>query len=385
MRTDDYARLGEVMRRGGVWKGVRLLSRRYVREAVTPTPTNGCYGWLIWLNASKPCIGPTIVKRPVSPTRDFPTLPPDLYRYSGLFGQIVAVFPTQDVMVVRNGLDSPLSFTGGGWEQPTYEMVMKAITDTKVPRPRDADDKPAPLPEEDYGFQNSFGELDQVNDGEFPPPLPPAGPERARAVLISDDPVRATPGGVAVIRLWCPPRSPRRCAGSATLAGARRSVPYDIAPGTWATARVRLKSATLGRLAKRGKAMRPMLATVTRDATPAGTPAALAVQVLPPLRAPKVALSRHAGLTSAGRLTVRVRCPRSAKRGCRVALSARRGKLVVARRSVSVRRGAARTIALRSTRRGAQALKVAPRVRVAAESRARGRLARTTARTVVLR
>ena len=44
MRTEDYARMGELMRRGGVWKGKRLLSKTYMRDAITPTRTNGCYG-----------------------------------------------------------------------------------------------------------------------------------------------------------------------------------------------------------------------------------------------------------------------------------------------------------------------------------------------------
>ncbi len=33
MRPDDFGRLGELMRRGGVWRGRRLLSRRYVNES----------------------------------------------------------------------------------------------------------------------------------------------------------------------------------------------------------------------------------------------------------------------------------------------------------------------------------------------------------------
>ena len=51
MVPDDFARLGELMRRGGVWRGRRLLSKRFVREAVAPIPQNGCYGWFIWVNA----------------------------------------------------------------------------------------------------------------------------------------------------------------------------------------------------------------------------------------------------------------------------------------------------------------------------------------------
>ena len=48
MRPDFFARFGDLMRRGGVWKGQRLLSAAFVRKAIAPSPTNGCYGWLIW-------------------------------------------------------------------------------------------------------------------------------------------------------------------------------------------------------------------------------------------------------------------------------------------------------------------------------------------------
>ncbi len=65
MRTEDYARMGELMRRGGVWRGKRLLSKTYMRDSITPTRTNGCYGYLIWLNRDAPCVGPTITERPV--------------------------------------------------------------------------------------------------------------------------------------------------------------------------------------------------------------------------------------------------------------------------------------------------------------------------------
>jgi CubicO group peptidase (beta-lactamase class C family) len=79
MRPDDYGRLGELLRRDGLWRGRRLLSRRFVSEAITPSKTNGCYGWLIWVNAGTPCIGPTVTERPVSATRDFPELPADMW------------------------------------------------------------------------------------------------------------------------------------------------------------------------------------------------------------------------------------------------------------------------------------------------------------------
>ena len=105
MRVEDFGRLGELLRRGGVWRGRRLLSRRFVREAIAPSPTNGCYGWLIWVNSGVPCIGPTISARTVAHSRDFPTLPRDMYSFSGLFGQRVTVFPSLGLMVVRTGQD----------------------------------------------------------------------------------------------------------------------------------------------------------------------------------------------------------------------------------------------------------------------------------------
>ena len=62
-------------------------------RAVAPSRTNGCYGWLIWVNAGKPCVGPRISERPVEPTVDFPTMPRDMYRFVGLFGQLVDGLP----------------------------------------------------------------------------------------------------------------------------------------------------------------------------------------------------------------------------------------------------------------------------------------------------
>lgn len=103
MRPDDFARLGELLRRGGIWDGRRLLSRSYVREAIEPTPTNGCYGWLIWVNAGAPCIGPRITRRPVVDSRALPNMPADMYRFVGAFGQLVAVFPSQGLVIVRTG------------------------------------------------------------------------------------------------------------------------------------------------------------------------------------------------------------------------------------------------------------------------------------------
>ena len=52
MTPDDFGRLGEVLRRDGVWRGKRLLSKQYVQAALQLTKPFGCYGMLIWRQAT---------------------------------------------------------------------------------------------------------------------------------------------------------------------------------------------------------------------------------------------------------------------------------------------------------------------------------------------
>jgi CubicO group peptidase (beta-lactamase class C family) len=257
MRPDDFGRLGELLRRGGVWRGRRLLSARYVREATGATPTNGCYGWLIWVNAAAPCIGPTIGERPAEQSRDFPDLPADMYKFAGLFGQLVTVFPSQELVIVRTGQDPSLAFAGGGdWEHGLYRRVLDSIVDGSVPSPpeppRVNDERTNP----DYGFQTSLREPDQYSKGVVQDPLPPAGPGRARAARLA--PGRKFTGrrGIVVLRLACPTRwlseTEHVCAGRARLTGARRALRYRVAPGERKALRFRLRRGRLRALRNAG-------------------------------------------------------------------------------------------------------------------------------------
>src|SRR4051812_11343438 len=184
MRPDDFPRLGELLRRGGLWRGRRILWKRFVSEAIAASPTNGCYGYLIWVNSAAPCVGPTISERPVKNSRDFPDMPADMYRFSGLFGQLVTVFPSQDLLVVRTGQDPGLVLAGGSdWEHELYARVLSSITDQKIVPPGPAPMGP-PQPNADYGFQTSFQHPDEYGKGAQQDPLPPAGPGRARATRL---------------------------------------------------------------------------------------------------------------------------------------------------------------------------------------------------------
>jgi CubicO group peptidase (beta-lactamase class C family) len=244
MRPDDFGRLGELLRRGGNWRGARLLSPAYVRDAVAPSPTNGCYGWLIWVNAGAPCVYPTVSKRPVKPTRDFPDLPGDMYNFSGLFGQRVTVFPSQKLLIVRMGQDPGLVPAGtASWEHELYVKVLAAITDQRIPPPGPPPKGPDQQ-DKDYGFQTALSEPDQYSKGFSQDPLPPAGPERARAALLSLARSRAGAKGIVAVRLACPPRWPGRksasCVGVARLQGARRLIRYSVPAGRSKALRFRI-------------------------------------------------------------------------------------------------------------------------------------------------
>jgi CubicO group peptidase (beta-lactamase class C family) len=283
MWPDDFGRLGELMRRGGVWRGRQLLSRRWMRQAIAPSHTNGCYGWLIWVNAGAPCIGPTVEERPVEPGRDFPDLPSDMYHFAGLFGQRVTVFPTLGLHLVRTGHDP--AFTGGDWERELYVKVLAAVTDQQVEQPGAPRESPgAKGSDVDYGFGTSLREPDQYSRGVVQDPLPPAGPHRARAAHLQLARAHATRRGVVRIRLWCPPRwqtRPGRCQGSATLSGAKR-VRYDVAPSGKRLLRFRLRARQLRALRRAGTAA--LTATATNSASGGSTPTHLEFTVRAPRR-----------------------------------------------------------------------------------------------------
>jgi CubicO group peptidase (beta-lactamase class C family) len=286
MRPDDFGRLGELLRRGGTWRGRRLIDEGVVRTALTPTRTNACYGWLIWLNAGAPCVGPTISERPVRPQRRFPGLPTDLYTFSGLFGQLVTVMPRQELVVVRTGQDPGLVFAGGtSWEHELYRLVLASIRDERV---APSDDGAVPdEPNADYGFQTALLEPDQYARGVVQDPLPPAGPRRARAPRYELAVGRVSRTGRITLRMFCPPRpADHRCEGVAQLPRTRSAQRYSVAPGRSALVRFTLRSREL-RKARRVRALR--LDAVARNTDPAGGVAASpAARAAPGAAAPRL-------------------------------------------------------------------------------------------------
>ena len=98
----DYARFGLLYLRGGLWTGEQLIPRDWVEHARTPTmASRGEYGALFWLNAPDPDTGKAAISA---------RLPEDLFLARGFGGQIIAIVPSRDAVVVMlnaNYADDP--------------------------------------------------------------------------------------------------------------------------------------------------------------------------------------------------------------------------------------------------------------------------------------
>lgn len=93
--TRDWAKFGLLYLHKGNWNGEQLFDESWTKYVATPTNTsNGKYGAHFWLNAGG----------------DFPDVPKDFYRCSGYQGQMVAIFPSHDLVIVRMGLSEEFDF-----------------------------------------------------------------------------------------------------------------------------------------------------------------------------------------------------------------------------------------------------------------------------------
>ena len=95
--TRDWSKFGLLYLHKGNWNGEQIFDSSWAKYVATPTQgSNGKYGAHFWLNANG----------------DFPDVPKDFYRCSGFQGQMVAIFPIQDLVVVRMGVKEDFDFNG---------------------------------------------------------------------------------------------------------------------------------------------------------------------------------------------------------------------------------------------------------------------------------
>lgn len=92
----DWAKIGLLYLNDGLWEGERILPEGWVKYSTTPTAGSplGEYGAMIWLNSGEPG-NPS--------NRTYPSLPQDMFWFDGFNEQIVAIFPSKNLVVVRLG------------------------------------------------------------------------------------------------------------------------------------------------------------------------------------------------------------------------------------------------------------------------------------------
>ena len=95
----DWAKFGLLYLHKGNWNGEQIFNESWAKYTATPTNTsNGSYGAHFWLNAGG----------------RFPNAPKDMFYASGYQGQMVAIFPSHDLVIVRMGLKEDPEFDFNG-------------------------------------------------------------------------------------------------------------------------------------------------------------------------------------------------------------------------------------------------------------------------------
>lgn len=108
--TRDWAKFGLLYLHKGNWNGDQLFDESWAKYVSTPTnSSDGRYGAQFWLNAGG----------------HFPDVPKDMFYCSGFQGQMVAVFPSQDLVIVRMGLTEEPDFDFNGFLRDVIESFKK--------------------------------------------------------------------------------------------------------------------------------------------------------------------------------------------------------------------------------------------------------------------
>jgi len=107
--TRDWARLGLLYLRDGVWQGQRILPEGWAEFVSTPAPGDRSrgYGGLFWLNRGGA----------------MPRVPADAYWAAGYMNQNTLIIPSRDVVVVRQG-PSP---GDGGYMEELVVRILEAV------------------------------------------------------------------------------------------------------------------------------------------------------------------------------------------------------------------------------------------------------------------
>jgi CubicO group peptidase (beta-lactamase class C family) len=107
----DWSKFGLLYLRKGNWNGEQILDESWVKYTATSTNTSeGKYGAQFWLNAGG----------------KFPDVPRDMFYCSGYQGQMVAIIPSLDMVIVRMGVrEGDQSFDFNGFLKGVISSIRK--------------------------------------------------------------------------------------------------------------------------------------------------------------------------------------------------------------------------------------------------------------------
>ena len=92
INTLDHARFGLLFLNDGAWKGNRLISKNWIKDATTPSPANISYGYMWWLNKK-------------GTNRFWEGVPQNVFYASGFGGNYIVIIPDEDIVIVTRWLE----------------------------------------------------------------------------------------------------------------------------------------------------------------------------------------------------------------------------------------------------------------------------------------
>ncbi|MEV0331769.1 serine hydrolase [Nocardia sp. NPDC050717] len=123
---DDFAKIGLLVGNRGRWNDLQVISDDYMRAALSPSASMPCYGFLFVING-EPC------------RLEFPGLPYDAVKISGMLRNDSYIVPSLGLMVNWTGVATPGSST---YTHNVMRTLGSAFLDTPVPDPGPYQERP---------------------------------------------------------------------------------------------------------------------------------------------------------------------------------------------------------------------------------------------------
>lgn len=184
MRGYGWARLGQLLLRGGTWRGARLIADDYMRAMTAPGAVNNAYGFLLWLNRGGSYVLPDVEGQDEGTGPLIASAPPDTLVMAGSGEQRVYAIPSRDMVIVRLGErgsregDTRVSlWTGRGGEvdNEIVRRVLRAVTDVPYDDPGPYRGSELRLPPADTGVVGDATDVEEVLGGLGAGPRAPRG------------------------------------------------------------------------------------------------------------------------------------------------------------------------------------------------------------------